>query len=105
MKERHYLIDFREVTDYYEMHYIIREALGFPYYYGFNWDAFWDCLTEMCGDPMKIEILGFDVAEKAFGDYAKTMIETLTEFKHIYNDKYIDTIKIEIVRGDKREVL
>ena len=42
-----YTIDFRDVQNYAEVHLIIREALGFPDYYGCNWDAFWDCLTDM----------------------------------------------------------
>lgn len=35
-----YTIDFSEVEYYPEMHMIIRDSLGFPDYYGGNWDAF-----------------------------------------------------------------
>ena len=37
-----YTIDFTNVTNYLEMHLVIKEALDFPNYYGCNWDAFWD---------------------------------------------------------------
>ncbi len=97
-----YTIDFRDVTYYLEMHAIIKFALDFPDYYGCNWDAFWDCLTDMIGRPIHIEILGLDVIERRFDKTAKTFIEILREFKHCYNDEFVNDIKIEIVDGDKR---
>lgn len=96
-----YTIDFTDVKYYREMHLIIKEALDFPDYYGCNWDAFWDCLTNMIGRPINIEILGFDVIERKFDDAAKMMVETIKELKH-YDDEYINDIKIEIVRGNER---
>ena len=53
-----YIIDFTGVKYYLQIHEIIKEALDFPDYYGKNWDAFWDCLTDMVGDPLHIEIYG-----------------------------------------------
>ena len=97
-----YTIDFTEVQYYIEMHLIIKEALDFPDYYGCNWSAFWDCITDMIGDPIYIEIVGFDVIEKKFDDAAKMMIKILKRFKHYIHDKYINDIKIEIVRGNER---
>jgi RNAse (barnase) inhibitor barstar len=38
-----YTIDFSKVQHYLEMHFIIRQALDWPDYYGCNWSAFWDC--------------------------------------------------------------
>ena len=97
-----YTIDFTKVKHYIEMHKIIQEALDFPNYYGCNWDAFWDCLTDMYGDPIHIEIIGLEVIERKFGDAAKKMIEILKRFKHFNNDLFSDSIKIEIVSGDTR---
>ena len=77
-----YTIDFTNVKDYLEMHFVIRDALDWPDYYGCNWDAFWDCLTNMIGRPIHIEILGLDVIERRFDDAAKMMVDTLREFKH-----------------------
>lgn len=84
---------------------MIREALDFPDYYGCNWDAFWDCLTDMVGRPIHIEIIGFNVIEEKFDDAAKTLLETLIELKHYEDDEFADDIKIEIVRGELREIL
>lgn len=97
-----YTIDFTKVEHYIEMHKVIQEALDFPDYYGCNWDAFWDCLTDMVGRSVHIEIIGLNVIEQKFGDEAKIMVDILKEFKHYRNDKYAKDIKIEIVMGERR---
>ena len=99
-------IDFTNVNYYLEMHAVIWKALDFPDYYGCNWSAFWDCLTDMYGDPMHIEIIGLDVIERKFGaDTTKKMLEILKRFKHFNNDLFSDDIKIELVSGDTRVAL
>ena len=102
MSKEKYTIDFTNVNYYLEMHAVIWYALEFPDYYGCNWDAFWDCLTDMYGDPIHIEIIGLEVIERKFGDYAKKLIDTFKEFKHYDNDKYSHEIQIEIVSGETR---
>ena len=102
MSKEKYTIDFRKVEYYLEMHFVIRQALDFPDYYGCNWDSFWDCLNDMYGDPIHIEIIGLEVVERKFGDSAEKMIEILRRFKHVDNDLFSDSIKIEIVSGDTR---
>lgn len=97
-----YTIDFTNVQHYLEMHFVIRNALDWPDYYGCNWDAFWDCLTNMVGRPVHIEIIGLDVIERKFDDAARIMLETLKEFKHYDDDEYVNDIQIEIVSGDIR---
>ena len=97
-----YIIDFSNMKTHWEIHQIIKEGLDFPDYYGCNWSAFWDCLTDMYGDPIHIEIIGLEVIERKFGDAAKKMIEILKRFKHFGNDRFSDSIKIEIVSGDTR---
>ena len=97
-----YTIDFTNVNNYLEMHFVIRDALDWPDYYGCNWDAFWDCLTNMVGRPIHIEILGLDVIERRFDDAAKMMVDTLREFKHYEDDEFVDDIQIEIVSGNIR---
>ena len=97
-----YTIDFRNVKYYLEMHFVIRQSLDWPDYYGCNWSAFWDCLTDMVGRPVHIEIIGLDVIERKFGDAASKMIEILKEFKHYDDDAYVNDIQIELVNGDTR---
>lgn len=102
MSKEKYTIDFTDVNHYLEMHAVIKKALDFPEYYGCNWSAFWDCLTDMYGDPIHIEIIGLDVIERKFNHSANKMIEILKRFKHFNHDLFSDSIKIEIVSGDTR---
>ena len=97
-----YTIDFTNVNYYLEMHAVIWKVLDFPDYYGCNWDAFWDCLSEMYSDPVHIEIIGLDVIERKFDDAASMMIKILKKYKHFCDDMFCDNIKIEIVSGDTR---
>ncbi len=95
-----YIVDLSDVTGYYDFHARLRDSLEFPDYYGGNWSAFWDCLSDMIGEPLYIRIIGFENIEKNYDGYAEKMIEILLRAKHFDKDRYIDQIKIEIVRGD-----
>ena len=97
MEVKKYTIDFTNINYYLEMHAVIRRALEFPDYYGCNWSAFWDCLTDMYGEPMHIEIIGLDVVKSKFDGSAEKMIEILHRFKHYFNDRFSDMITIEII--------
>ena len=100
METKKYIVDFTNVKYYLEMHEVIKKSLDFPDYYGCNWSAFWDCLSDMRGDPIHIEIIGIEVIERKFVNAAEKMIEILKRFKHFNNDLFSDIIKIDIVRED-----
>lgn len=97
-----YIIDFSNVKYYLDMHHAIQKTLDFPDYYGQNWDAFWDCLTDMAGRPVRIEIIGLEVIKQKFPGEEKILLETLKEFKHYRNDKYINDIQITYTLGSKK---
>jgi RNAse (barnase) inhibitor barstar len=97
-----YILDFSKVEHYLDIHNVIKKELDFPDYYGCNWDAFWDCLTDMLGRPIHIEILGLEVIEQKFGDAADKLVDILKEFKHCDDNEYTNEIRIEIVSGEKR---
>lgn len=93
-----YILDFRHIKSYDEVHKIIREAFDFPDYYGENWSAFWDCLTDMVGiDPIHIRILGFDIMQRKFPVPAETMRSLLEDLRHYNDDKYINTVSVAYV--------
>ena len=97
-----YTLDFSKVNYINEVHQIIKDELDFPDYYGMNWYAFWDCLTDMVGDPIHIELIGMERMQNKFPCQAKIMLDILKDLKHLDDDDYKDLIKIEIVIGEAR---
>lgn len=101
-KIKKYTLDFSKVNYYLEVHKIIKEGLDFPDYYGENWDALWDCLTDMLGEPFKIELIGMENLDCKFKNASDKITEIFRRLKHTCNDRYSDEIIIEIVSGDMR---
>ena len=56
MNIKKYTLDFRNIERPSEVHTIIKDCFAFPDYYGRNWSAFWDCMTEIYGPAIHIEI-------------------------------------------------
>ena len=95
-----YTIDFRGVKNYYDMHFTIRDSLDFPDYYGANWDAFWDCLTDIASRPLHVKLMGVEILQKKFPWDTDVMLKTFKDLKHWANDLYKDQIIIEIIIGN-----
>ena len=100
MNKGEYIIDFTNVKYYLEMHAVIKSSLKFPKYYGCNWDAFWDCLSDMYGEPVHIKIIGIEVIERKFDGAAEKMLRILKKAKHDCEKYFPDSFKIEILRED-----
>ena len=99
-----YTLDFSNIKNWIEFHQIIKKELDFPPYYGENWDALWDCLTEMVDEdePLHIEIIGAEVLEQRFPGKLDKLVEIFKDLKHWDDDYYCDYVKIEIVIGEAR---
>ena len=101
-----YVVDFKNVKTWEDMHYEMKISMQFPSYYGCNLDAFWDCLTDLITEDVTIRFLNFDIAEKTDAEEANGIYSALNDFKHCYNNAYYDTIKIFIERnGVIQEIL
>lgn len=100
-----YVLDFSKVESYYHMHFIIRDSFDWPQYYGCNWDAFWDLLTNMVGRPLHIEIKGMEKLENDYPEDIEKMMRVLKELiRYCEGDKDTD-LRIEIYRGENKERL
>ena len=95
-----YTIDFKDVKNRYDMFEIISTTMDFPDYFGNNWDAFWDCITDMANLEMQIDVLNFDVLKMVSEKDAAIFIELLTDFKYYYDGKWADLKEITIYDKD-----
>lgn len=77
-----------------ELHQRIETAFDFPYWYGQNWDAFWDLLWEC--DVDKVEILGEHTLSKEFDWHIKKMHEILQRNKE-NREKYGGHFDFQII--------
>ncbi len=65
-----------------QLHELLARAFGFPDFYGKNWDAFWDCITDLAALPPSIHFVGtqslqvvlpntYSAMKQCFDDLAK----------------------------------
>lgn len=52
-------IDLSEINTARQLHAALAAALGFPSFYGMNWDAFWDAITGLVDMPQQLELGGW----------------------------------------------
>ena len=103
MEKENYTVDFKNVKDSYDMHRIFKESMDFPYYYGHNLDALWDCLTDLLCYDITIRILHFDDLQKADAQEAAIVHKILHRLKHCDDDDCYDTVHIFIDRNGVTE--
>ena len=48
-----------EINTARQLHAALAAALGFPAFYGMNWDAFWDAITGLVDMPQQLELRGW----------------------------------------------
>ena len=72
--------------DWGALHRRIRKTFGFPDYYGENWDAMWDCLTDVFLQPVQRHIVveGFDSMPRELREYAAPMREIFGDLQEKY---------------------
>jgi len=99
------IVDFSKVTYYREIHDILKDAFDIPEYYGKNWSALWDCLTDISGDNIIVEIYGLSVVREKFDNTADKIIEILKRWKHCDDDEYCDKTRIFIIEGKTKTEL
>ena len=87
-------IDVSGIYDDETLHEYLWKTLGFPGYYGCNWDAFWDCITtdDQSTMPSALKVLGLselrrhaplsaEFFERCLSDYAAEFPERSVTFE------------------------
>ena len=73
---RRYVIDCRRLSGKEEAHAYLKELFGFPWYYGANLDALYDCLSEL--PECEIAMI-YPWALVQLGDYAVKLLEVFRD--------------------------
>ena len=77
-------IDVTGVANLNQLHNLLKKNLGFPNFYGMNWDAFWDAITGLVEMPKKLIFVGWENVEKTIPNDAVLMKNLLNKL----NEKY-----------------
>ena len=77
------LLRLNSCRDWGTLHQRIRKAFGFPDYYGENWDAMWDCLTDLfwVTDDRHIVVRGLDALPSDLRAYAEPLRQVLEDLR------------------------
>jgi ribonuclease inhibitor len=70
-------IQFVGVTSPEQLHLILKEKLGFPSFYGCNWDASWDSITGLVEMPSVLQLSGWNQLEEALPHEAQLLKESI----------------------------
>lgn len=75
-------IDVSSVTSREELHVLLARELGFPGYYGKNWDAFWDCIRdpEQSQMPNHLVVRGMSLLQQSMPREAQRLHTCLRNF-------------------------
>ena len=82
MENNEIIIDCSEINNKKELHEQFKTKLNFPEYYGMNWDAFWDCITEMNNLPNKLIMKNWSKLKLKLPKDTKILEEIISDFKN-----------------------
>jgi len=88
----HIDIDLQGVQTSQELHRLLQAKLGFPSWYGCNWDAFWDSITGLVSMPRTLRLSGWTELEARLPRDAQHMHRCLQEMAEKYPDAAADVL-------------
>ena len=91
-----YILDFRNIQYYGEVHKIIKDVMDFPDYYGENWSAFWDLLWSEC-DADQVIIKGEYSLSKEFDKSLSKMHEALEDNRKFREENALAPFSYKII--------
>ena len=75
------VLDGKRMTSKGEAHGFLKEAFGFPDYYGGNLDALHDCLSEL--GETEVEFQHMEEMKAALGNYVENLLRVFRETENI----------------------
>jgi ribonuclease inhibitor len=83
---REITIDLRKIASKSDLRDLFAKQLEFPEWYGANWDAFWDLITdsEIVKMPDKLTLIGFKELSKKLPKDAQSLQQCFSDMKKEY---------------------
>lgn len=90
-----YTIKLSSVGSVYELHEQFQQDLEFPYYYGKNWDGFYDCMSDKLNEGQEITLSLTDLNnfKKRFSQDTTRMMNALEDLRAAYPHSFRVVIK------------
>ena len=79
--EKTIILDFCGCETVADIHSVLKEGLGFPEWYGKNWDAFWDMGCDYIPLGARLCLKGLCELPEELGDEARVLLGILLEIK------------------------
>lgn len=75
-------VDLSHVARARDIHMVLSTALGFPEWYGHNWDGFWDLVSSDHPLPDRLTIRGLDHVERILPAEAAKMLACFADYNN-----------------------
>lgn len=82
-------IDVSDVIDERALHLLLKRELGFPDFYGMNWDAFWDAITGLVSIPDRVSFLGWERLAAGVPRGAAMLRRALDDYQATYRVEFV----------------
>jgi ribonuclease inhibitor len=75
-------IDLKDIQSISQLHKTFKDKLGFPEWYGMNWDAFWDAITGLIEFKADLQLMNFAEFERRFPKDGKILSELAADYNY-----------------------
>ncbi|WP_077755734.1 barstar family protein [Shewanella psychrophila] len=85
------LIDMSGIMDEETFHEYVAKKLNFPGYYGFNLDAFWDCITDddQLAMPRKLKVEGMAALKSFLPEVHHGFVKCLKDYENEFPERQV----------------
>lgn len=77
------IIDLKNINTVQDLHLTLKTELGFPDFYGMNWNAFWDAITGLVEMPEELILINWKFLEEKMPSDAELLRQLIVEFNHL----------------------
>lgn len=74
------IIDLGQIDSVQELHLKFKTDLGFPDFYGMNWDAFWDAITGLTDMPDELTLINWKAFEQNLPSDSEILRDLIMDF-------------------------